>query len=147
MRVEAERKELDYVIIRPYKPGDYEALSQLYLVNWPETDPFHLTVADDFTCELGEIIFVAESGGEMVGGIYYYPRRDHAYLHTLVVKKECRGQGIATEMLKVAEEQATTDGFARITIDAETDELARYYEALGFRHNPHTKKGLVKDIG
>lgn len=146
MRAEAEREELDYVIIRQYRKSDYEALKRLYVVNWP-TKLFRSFITEDAIREQGEIIFIAENGTEMVGSLFYNPSEDQADLHSLVVKKEYRKQGIAAEVLKAAEEQADADGFAEITIQAENDDLVRYYENLGFSHNPNIERGLVKDIG
>ena len=146
MRTEVERKELDYVIIRQYGPRDYEALKRLYMVNWP-TNPFRSFITEDVIRQQGEIIFIAENGAEKVGSLFYTPYKDQANLHSLIVKTECRKQGIAAEMLKVAQEQAEADGFAEITIEARNDELVRYYQSLGFRRDPSAELGLVKAVG
>ena len=146
MGAEEEREKLDYVIIRQYGPGDYEALKRLYMVNWP-TNPFRSFITADVIRQQGEIIFIAENGTEKVGSLFYTPYENQANLHSLIVRKECRKQGIAAEMLKVAQEQAEADGFAEITIEAENDDLVRYYESLGFRRNPNIERGLVKDVG
>ena len=145
MSIEVEREELGYVTIRQHGSGDYEALKRFYVVNLP-TNPFRSFITEDAIFKQRAIIFIAENDGEKVGSLFYTPGEDHAYLHSLVVKKECRGQGIAAEMLKAAQEQAEADGFAEITIEARNDDLIRYYESLGFRCNPNIEKGLVKDI-
>lgn len=146
MRIEVKREELGYVTIRQYGPGDYEALKRFYMVNLPTTKLFDRFITEDAIFKQRAIIFIAESEGEKIGSLFYTPGEDHAYLHSLVVKKECRGQGIAAEMLKAAQEQAEADGFAEITIEARNDDLIRYYEGLGFKRNPNITRGLIKDI-
>lgn len=148
MSKEAERKELDYVIIRLHNSENHGALERLHLGNWPKSSSSKDSKPDDLIPVLGETVFVAEKGdGEMVGSIYYYPRLVDVDIHGLVVKKAYRKQGIAAELLKVAEEQAGRDGFPRITIEAASKKLVRYYGSLGFRLLSNSKKRLVKDIG
>ncbi len=147
MSPEAPR-QLDYVIIRPHCRDDQDALQRLHLGNWPKTSSGKNSKSDDLIPKPGETVFVAEKGnGEMVGSIYYYPRLVDVDIHGLVVKKAYRKQGIAAELLKVAEEQAGRDGFPRITIEADSKKLIRYYERLGFSLISNSKKRLVKDIG
>ena len=148
MSKERGRKELDYVIIRPHNSDDHEALERLHLGNWPESSSSKDLKSDDLIPVPGETVFVAEKGnGEMVGSIYYYPRLVDVDIHGLGVKKAYRKQGIAAELLKVAEEQAGRDGFPGITIEADSKKLIRYYERLGFSLISNSKKRLVKDIG
>lgn len=148
MRAEAERGELGYLVIRQYDgSSDYEALSHLYLNDWPNTNPFRRFEIDDLLRKQNNLVLVAENGVGMVGSVFYSPCGDHAYIHSLLVKAEYRRQGIAAEILKFAQEQASADGFTEITIEAGNDELVRYYESLGFRRDPSAKMGLVKEVG
>lgn len=142
------RREIDYVIIRPHSQNDHDAIEQLHSKNWPKSSSKKDPVPDDLTPEPGETVFIAESGtGEMVGSIYYYPRIVDVDLHSLIVKKAYRRQGIAAELIKVAEEQAQRDGFAKIIIGAGSEKLVRYYESLGFSLISNSKKRLAKNIG
>ncbi len=142
------RRELDYVIIRPHSPDDQNAIEQLHLGNWPKSNSKKDSAPEDLIPEPGETVFIAEDSiGEMVGCIYYFPRLVDVDLHGLVVKKACRRQGIAAELIRVAEEQAQRDGFVRITIEAASKKLVNYYQSLGFSLISNSRKRLAKDIG
>ena len=141
-------KELDFVIIRSYTQDDHKALERLHRENWPKPKSGKDSNSDDLTPEPTETVFIAGSGtGEIVGSIYYYPRIVDADLHSLVVKKEYRRQGIAAELIKVAQDQDQRDGFTKIIIGAGNKKLVRYYESLGFSLISNRKKRLAKDIG
>lgn len=146
MSKEQERKELDYIIIRPYSPEDYDTFCRLHIENWPKSKSDKDFKIDDLF-DRREQIFIAQNGSEIVGSFSYVPSLHHAYIRGLLVKTEYRRQGIAAEMLKFAEERAKRHNFPKITIVAGSEELISYYENLGFRRNPHTERGLVKDIG
>lgn len=146
MSAEVERGELGYVTIRQHGPGDYEALKRFYTGNWP-TKLFDRFITEGAIFKQRAIIFIAENEGEKVGSLFYTPCKEQANLHSLIVKKECRKQGIAAEMLTSAQEQAEADGFAEITIEAENDNLVRYYKSIGFVLIPNTKRKMVKDVG
>ena len=136
------------MIIRPHCFDDQAAIEQLHSENWPGSSSKKDSVSEGLTPEPTETVFIAESGtGEVVGSIYYYPRLVDANFHSLVVKKEYRRQGIAAELIKVAQEQAQRDGFTKIIIGAGSKNLVRYYESLGFSLISNSKKRLAKDIG
>jgi len=84
--------------------------------------------------------FIAEKDGEFVGFItVLFPKfkklRRNAYL-TLSVKKDARGHGIGTKLIKKAEAFARERKSRRLELDvfAKNKNAIHLYEKLGFNH-------------
>ncbi len=57
------------------------------------------------------------------------------YIAGVALRAECRGRGIGTKMMKLAELRAMTRGFRRLSLIAfeENAKAVRFYERLGYR--------------
>jgi len=142
MRPDAEPSELGWIIVREHNPLQYPKLYELYLENWPRGEIFALgrNIRPNIGRDPDEIIFVAENNTDLIGSVFYRRKEDQACILNLVVRKDARRQGIARELVKRAEEQATCDGLSKVTITAKTDELVKYYHGLGFiLSDPHER--------
>ena len=82
----------------------------------------------------GDVIFVAEAGGEVVGyvSVEFYP--DFVYLDDLSVAEKYRGIGIGTKLIALAENYAEDRGVPAVSLHVErTNTSARYlYQRLGY---------------
>ena len=96
-----------------------------------------LSVADDPT------VFVAEADGAIAGFVHvrsledYYRRRKHGHVADLVVVPAYEGQGIATALLKRAEEWARASGYDWITLGVfeQNERAEQLYRRQGFRRD------------
>ena len=96
-----------------------------------------LSVADDPT------VFVAEADGAIAGFVHvrsledYYRRRKHGHVADLVVAPAYEGQGIATALLKRAEEWTRTQGYDWITLGVfeQNERAEQLYSRQGFRRD------------
>ena len=77
--------------------------------------------------------FTALAGGEFAGfaASEYDPERRAVCLLTLAVKKEFRGKGIGSALLKRCED-AFPDGSFYLTVDCENPAAIRLYEKSGY---------------
>ena len=101
-------------------------------------------------------IFVAESGGKVIGLVEVYLKTDdgtdpqivphtYGYVQSLMVEDASRRQGTGARLLDVAEQWARTKGATEIQLGAWEFEAGplHFYEKVGFRT---LKRTLVKDI-
>lgn len=86
----------------------------------------------------GLALWVAELDGEIVGSVQLAMCRKENGMHRaevqkLAVKHECRGRGIARELMNAAEEFARADGRILLVLDTETGSGAEIvYQRLGW---------------
>ena len=88
---------------------------------------------------------VAELHGEAAGALRFQtedlqfwpdiPQHDSAFVHRLVVKRQFKGQGISTALLRWAVDRARTLGkqYLRLDCDEGRPKLRALYERFGFR--------------
>jgi len=80
-------------------------------------------------------MYVAEAGGQVVAGVMVDWHRRYAYVRSLMVHPEFRGQGIGRRLLSHAVEEAFRFGAPKVVLDVRADNTlaCRLYESLGFR--------------
>lgn len=147
MSPEAKKEKPGDVAIAEFDPNEIDALHDLYMWNWANNYVFVRTIRPDVGSKESERVFVAKKGGKMVGAIFYRPQEDSAYLLNLVVKIDCRGQGVAQELIEFATDQANRDGFSKTVLKARNDQLVGFYQGLGFVLTDGFDRTLAKDIG
>lgn len=87
---------------------------------------------------LGLALWVAELDGDIVGSVQLALCRKENGMHRaevqkLMVKADCRGRGIARELMNAAEDFARADGRILLVLDTETDSGAEaVYQKLGW---------------
>lgn len=96
--------------------------------------------------QLGEFA-VALVDGEIAGTLKFqrtdtefwpeYSAGDSAFVHRLAVRREFRGRGVATALLRWAGDRARALGlrFLRLDCDAARPRLRAFYERHGFRYH------------
>jgi GNAT superfamily N-acetyltransferase len=81
----------------------------------------------------GKEMYVAETGGRIVGWAALIPRGDVCWLDDLWIEPASIGRGIGTLLFKHAVERATMLGAGRMEWEAEPNALG-FYENMGGRH-------------
>jgi GNAT superfamily N-acetyltransferase len=88
---------------------------------------------------------IAELHGEAAGALRFQredllfwpdiPQHDSAFVHRLVVRRQFKGQGISTALLRWAVERARTLGKRHLRLDCDESrpKLRALYEGFGFR--------------
>jgi predicted N-acetyltransferase YhbS len=139
MRTEAPRgEELDYVVVRQYKPTDRTKLISLLREKWPDYDPGVYCAAN---------YLIAENNGRIVGTVFCLEVNRGMHLYDLVVYRSLRRQGIAAALIKTAEKQAVEIGMENLHITASGPGLVAYYKNLGFvQTSPPSGRIMVKPI-
>ena len=118
---------------------------------WDESELDARELAADV--EAGEF-FVAFVNGDIAGAVrfqledrLYWPdiesHADSAFVHKLVVRKECRGMGVSTALLAWAADRARALGkrYLRLDCDASRPKLHALYERFGFRFQSYRQVG------
>jgi GNAT superfamily N-acetyltransferase len=160
-------------MIRPAAPDDLQALCALYF----EFHEFHVRGVPDRLSSLGapetfdrselcaaldkimrgddSALFVAESGGRLVGLAEVYLRHDeldpaavarcYGYLQSLMVDPAFRRQGVATQLMAAVEDWARDRGVTEMRL--QTWEFdggpLPFYDRLGYRT---LRRTLVRDL-
>ena len=89
------------------------------------------------------IFWTVDDKGELIGELYAFLNlddrdfadgKDRAYLCAFRIRKQYRGQGLGTALMKAALEDMRNRGFKTVTIGVNKDEPEniRLYERLGF---------------
>jgi GNAT superfamily N-acetyltransferase len=71
--------------------------------------------------------------GNIRGGLVGYTGRGWLYVSLLYVPEDLRGQGLATRMLSMAEDEARARGCLGAYIDTMNPDALRLYRKLGYR--------------
>lgn len=78
--------------------------------------------------------FVIDNGGNKVGFLAYYPKRNQLCLSKFYLQKGQRGKGTAREMLQFVIQRAIEEGFTSIVLNVNKNNSAVLsYERLGFK--------------
>ena len=92
-------------------------------------------------CEMCVLIAVAE--GRVIGTIGYAVNGTEGHLRGMAVSPEWQGSGVATALLRAAEDELRTNGCTFVTLDttAPLKRATRFYEKHGF-----SASGRVSDF-
>lgn len=129
--------------IRNYNSSDYLEIvamlkdSDLYDEVWDSEENLSMT------------IMVAEDHENIVGSVFIIPYgKNVSYLFRLVVKKEFRRQGIATDLIKRAEEMIGKGGTKELGfyVDSGNIDLQEFYKKRGFKISLKTYYYMWKEL-
>ena len=118
--------------IRPIKPEDAPALAQI------EKENFSLPWSEQAFAELPErtynLYLVAEVNGTPIGCAGLTVLDNEGDIDKVMVREDCRGQGVACQMLRQLMEEAEKCGVTDFTLEVRVGNQAaiRLYEKLGF---------------
>jgi [ribosomal protein S18]-alanine N-acetyltransferase len=127
------------VIYRLYQPEDFAALYEIEEVCFQSPHRFSRGYMRQLILQPDAATWIAEQGGRMCGfGLVEWTREKVslvAYVQTLEVVPEIRGQGVGRELLRRMENSACVAGAAGIWlhVDAENALAIRVYERHGFQ--------------
>ena len=133
------------MIVRAVCDADHPAWAEMRARLWPDADPRELEseLAGLFALDPPYIVYVAEADGAMIGFIELWvrsyaeggPPEPSAYVEGLWVDPDLRRSGVATALLRQAEEWARGKGFKWLGSDAEARNTASHgwHKAAGFR--------------
>ena len=127
------------MIYRPFRPEDFAALYAIEEACFQPPLRFSRGYMQRLVRSARAATWVGEESGEMAG-FAIVEWRDAtglvtAYLQTIEVAPEKRGQGVGGELMRLAEQSAQAAGAAAIWlhVDAENAAAIRLYEARGYR--------------
>jgi len=122
--------------IRKAEPNDAESLGRCIEAAYAEWRITDLPpMSDDCAAEIAENdVWVAETDGDIVGGLILVPSRGFMLLANVAVHPEWRGAGIGRRLLMLAETEATGHGYAEIRLNthAGMPETIRLYSRNGW---------------
>jgi ribosomal protein S18 acetylase RimI-like enzyme len=94
---------------------------------------------EDFGIRSGDICFVAEEGGRIIGAAWVRIMNDYGHMEegvpswAISVHKEYRGQGIGTELMKAVLKELKAQGYDRTSLSVQKENPAWHlYKRLGF---------------
>ena len=130
--------------IRAVSDADHPAWATMRTRLWPEADPKELEgeLAGLFALDPPYTVYIAEHDGRQVGFIELWvrsyaeggPPEPSAYVEGLWVDPEHRRSGVASALLRQAEEWARAKGFKWLGSDAEAKnrDSHAWHKAAGF---------------
>ncbi len=127
------------MIYRPYKPDDFASLYAVEERCFQPPFRFERKYMRQLVGCLDGVTWIAEEDGRLAGfAIAEWqqgPGEVMAYIQTIEVVPEQRGQGVGGELLRHIEDSARTTAACLIWlhVDAENDGAIRLYQAHGYR--------------
>lgn len=101
----------------------------------------HRLTADALSARAAnEEIWVLEDLGHPIACVVLTPEADHLYLGKLAVAEDCRGQGLARQLVRHAMARATALGLPELRLQTrvELEENQRAFAAMGFSETGRT---------
>lgn len=85
--------------------------------------------------------FIAQTDKNMVGAMTIVHEQDKIWVTALAVHSMARGQGVASNLLRFAQQYAFDQNISTVYLDVETDneQALSIYERVGFQTVKHTK--------
>ena len=78
-------------------------------------------------------VFVRDSSGDIVGGVYGDLRWDWLHIRMLWVHQGYRGQGVATRLIRMAEDEALARGITRSQVETISFQAIGFYLKCGYQ--------------
>ncbi|QQE73793.1 GNAT family N-acetyltransferase [Brevibacillus composti] len=123
------------MLIRPFRLGDYSAITRI----WQETglDGQEAESLNDLAKQLAwdsDLVMVAEQEGRVVGVVVGTIDGTRAYFYRLAVLPELQGTGIGRMLVESLEKRFKQRGVNRVLIMVNQDnpEVLPFYRALGY---------------
>lgn len=110
------------ITLRPAEPEDVAAITDLVVTAFAQYTPLIGKPPAPALYDYAEIVArgrvtLAEAGEVLLGVIYIYPENDGAMmLDVLAVSEAARGRGLASRLIRAAEDQARAEGAALMRV-------------------------------
>ena len=122
--------------VRPFKPSDRQTLVTLWARAFPNDPPRNAPefLIDNKLRVQPELLLVAESQGRMAGAVMAGYDGVRGWIHHLAVAPEFRRRGIATELLRAAEEGLSRMGCPKVNLQirAVNAGVVEFYKTSGY---------------
>lgn len=141
-------------IIRRADAGDAEGLGRCFdaaYASYAENIDDLPTMSADCAREIANnLVWVAEAGGKIVGGLVLVPGDGFLQLANVAVHPDHRGAGLGKRLLELAETEAGNRGYAELRLNTHADmaENVRLYARNGWSQlsRQGNKITLKKDL-
>lgn len=127
----------DDIVIRRARPGEAQALTDLSMrskAHWGYDKAFMDACLEELTVQPGRIetgeIWVAESGGEIVGVLEVIPEDEVAEVFLCFVDPSAMGSGIGRMLWAKAEDIARSRRLTEMGVDSDPN-AEGFYQAMG----------------
>ena len=142
------------VVVRPVRPGEYEAVGDLTVAAYTTIDGFspgerYAATLRDVAgrTETAEVIVAADGEGRILGGVTFVPGlgplaefegADESGMRMLAVDPELQGRGIGRLLAEACIERAQATGRSRLVLHTTGSMAAapRLYRGRGFSRTP-----------
>ena len=142
------KNSMDAVIVRPVTTQDFNAIFILLQHLWPTKELNKQALLTIFTrcVDSSDYQYLcAEIGGTVVGFCSLEIRNSLwqegylGYIGELVVDESIRGQGVGTELISAAIDNAKDRGCNRIELDSafHREEAHQFYQRMGFKNRAY----------
>ena len=142
------------VVVRPVRPGEYEAVGDLTVAAYTTIDGF--SPGDRYAAELrdvagrtetAEVLVAADEEGRILGGVTFVPGlgplaefegADESGMRMLAVDPKLQGRGVGTLLAQACLDRARATGRSRLVLHTTGSMAAahRLYRGLGFSRTP-----------
>jgi ribosomal-protein-alanine N-acetyltransferase len=125
---------MDEVMLREYRPGDWEAMYALDVTCFAPEFRFSRRVMRGFAEAPGAITVLAESAGELVGFCVVQMEGQVGYVVTLDVAESWRRRGLARRMMEDVERKVRAAGGTGMALHVFTGNAGamQFYEGMGY---------------
>jgi ribosomal protein S18 acetylase RimI-like enzyme len=124
------------VEIRPFQPGDRQAVISLWDEVFPDDPPWNepATVIERKLTVQPELFLVALVDGRIVGTVLAGFDGVRGWVHHLGVHGSCRRQGVASALMRAAEEGLAALGCPKLNLQvrATNAPVVAFYRAIGY---------------
>ncbi len=132
--------------VRPYAPGDREALAELWCRVFPD-DPPHNEPNDVIEAKLkvDSLIFVAEDNGRVTGAVMAGYDGHRGWLYAVAVDVTTRRCGVGSLLVKSAVAELKRLGCIKVNLQIRASNAAvvSFYESLGFKVEDRISMGAL----
>lgn len=108
-------------------PGEAE-----YLAILKPLRAYNVAQAGDARPERFALLIRDETSDEVIGGLYGRSLYSWLFVELLAVPDQCRGQGMGTRLMQMAEEHARKNRCVGIWLDTFSFQAPEFYRKLGF---------------
>ena len=125
---------MDRIMLRAYRPGDWEAMHALDLVCFAPAFQFSRRAMRGFAEARGAIAILAEVDAELAGFCIAQLHDQTGYVVTLDVAPAWRRQGLALRLMADMEARITAAGGTHMTLHVFTEnaQAILFYEGIGY---------------
>jgi len=124
------------VVVRDYRPEDFEALYRLDQSCYPPGIAYSRYALGEFLSLPGARAWVAEDDGQLAAFIIVrHATRRHGHIITLDVRVDRRRHGVGTALLTTAEDWLRGEGVTLVRLETAVDNPAAvaFWEKAGFQ--------------